>query len=691
MAGRTVVFDVETHSSRLLYTMPPEEFVRLAGYKWADESEVHLTTDINELREVILSARWVIGHNIHAFDLKAVFGPQSDIPLELADEGRVYDTWVHAPLVLPAPSVYTNRFGAKSKATKPEELKKFYGLDELAHQLGVAGKTDNLKDLANRFPAEGYSIPITGSDRSFEVSAEEAAFGAIPVDDPDYREYLRGDVLASEAVARALLKHGPLDEYAMREQRIAARAAVISSNGVRVDIQRAEDRVAALAARREEIMTRLQRDYGMPSDGLAPWDTDQGKKAIMRALADCGITPDTVDWPKTPLWEKRDEELAKSRAKEKKLREDIRRWKEELENGGLPKRSLDARRRWISIAEERLRNLSENPLPPAFGLSLSGETLTELTKGTPAEDLGRALAELKGQRSLAQLTLDSLHPDGKVHPQITMLQRSGRWSTTEPGLTVWGSRTKALSEDKAYFIPDSPDEALLEIDYSNADARVVAWLSGDRRYAERFEPGADGHLINAWAAWGRDFVGEERDENGELTGKTKVYRDRAKAPGHGWNYNMGPVTMSKTTGIPLEECKRFKANMDSTFSRVTSWKKSSIREAQRTGYVTNPWGRKMFVEKGREFTQAPALKGQSGTREVVCDALLSFSYPALRKVKAQIHDALLFSVPRARFEECKKYLLDKMVTNKEATPGGQPMEFPAKAGPPGDNWQDAAH
>lgn len=686
MAGRTVTFDVETHSSRLLYTMPPEEFVRLAGYKWADESEVHLTTDINELREVILSARWVIGHNIHAFDLKAVFGPQSDIPLELADEGRVYDTWVHAPLVLPAPSVYTNRFGAKSKATKPEELKKFYGLDELAHQLGVAGKTDNLKDLAKRYPAESYSIPITGSDRSFEVSAEEAAFGTIPVDDPDYREYLRGDVLASEAVARALLKHGPLDEYAMREQRIAARAAVISSNGVRVDIQRAEDRVAALAARREEIMTRLQRDYGMPSDGLAPWDTDQGKKAIMRALADCGITPDTVDWPKTPLWEKRDEELAKSRAKEKKLREDIRRWKEELENGGLPKRSLEARRRWISIAEERLRNLSENPLPPAFGLSLSGETLTELTKGTPAEDLGRALAELKGQRSLAQLALDSLHPDGKVHPNITMLQRSGRWSTTEPGLTIWGSRTEELSVDKAYFIPDSPDEALLEIDYSNADARVVAWLSGDRKYAERFEPGADGHLINAWTAWGRDVVGVDKNDP-----TTKAYRSKAKALGHGWSYGAGAKTLSEQSGLSYEDAKRFCDRMAAAYKRLMRWQDAARREAQQFGYVTNPWGRKMYIEKGREFTQAPALKGQSGTREVVCDALLSFSYPALRSVKAQIHDALLFSVRRDRFEACRDYLLSKMETKKPPTPGGQPMEFPAEAGPPGDNWQAAAH
>lgn len=685
MGGRTLIFDVETHSARLLYTLPPREFVRLAGYKWADESEVRITEDLDELRDAILSARWIIGHNIHAFDLKAVFGPQSDIPLELADARRVYDTWVHAPLVLPAPAVYENRFGTKARAESPGEMKKFYGLDELAYQLGVRGKSHNLGDLAKRYPTDGYRIPIKGSSRFFEVTAEEAAFGNIPVTDPDYRGYLVGDVLASEAVARKLLEHGPLDDYAMREQRVASRAAVISTNGFRVDIPKAEARVAELAARRDVILGELQRNYGLPTTGAAPWDTDEGRIAILAALADHGITPETVDWPRTPAWENRDAKAAERAEKAAKLRGDIAKWRSELESGRLPKRSLAARERWIKAADEKAADLEANPLPVGFGLSMKGDVLIELTEDTPAADLGRALAELKGQRSLAQLTLDSLHPDGLVHPDITMLQRSGRWSTTEPGLTIWGSRTEELSFEKSYFIPDSPDEALLEIDYSNADARVVAWLSGDRKYAERFEPGADGHLINAWTAWGRDVVGEDKHDP-----VTKEYRGKAKALGHGWSYGGQAKTLSKQSGLPYADAKRFCDEMAKTYSRLMTWQNAARKEAQR-GYVMNPWGRKMYVEKGREFTQAPALKGQSGTREVVCDGLLAFSYAALRKVKAQIHDALLFSVPRERFEECRDYLLSKMETKKAATPGGQPMEFPAEAGPPGDNWQTAAH
>ena len=66
------------------------------------------------------------------------------------------------------------------------------------------------------------------------------------------------------------------------------------------------------------------------------------------------------------------------------------------------------------------------PRTPTGALQLGGEVILNLTTGTEAEEIGQALAELKGQRSLSQLTLDSLKEDGKVHPDVTSLQRSGR-------------------------------------------------------------------------------------------------------------------------------------------------------------------------------------------------------------------------------------------------------------------------
>ncbi len=593
----TLVFDIETHDSKLLFSMQPEEFVRLIGYRWVGHPTV-ITTDLEELRRAIRQADMIVGHNIWNFDLRAVFGVHSTECLERVLRGDlvVYDTWVHAVLVHPAPYTYTNRLGKGAKGEDVGQLKKWFSLDEQAFQLGVVGKTADLKALAK----------IHGG------------FGSIPTDDPDYIDYLRGDVDATEAVARALLALGPLDSYSLREQQVAARAAVISSNGLRLDVPAAQARVAQLKARRDVLVSELEEKYGMPTEGKAPWATIEGKAAIMSALADHGITPET-----RPHW----------------------------------------------------------PLTAKKNISLGGDALIMLTKDTAAQDLGQALAELKGQRSLAQLALDSVHPDGFVHPDITMLQRSGRWSTTDPGLTVWTSRGEGAVE-KAYFIPDNDDHVLLEIDYSNADARMVAALSGDTKFAERFEPGADGHTINAIAAWGEETVATD----------PKGYRQKAKVPSHGWGYKIGAPKLSLQTGMPLPEAKEFLNNMNRAFPGVVKWQAASTSHARTRGYVMSEWGRRLFVEKGREFTQAPALEGQNGTREIVCDALLAMPIPVLKMVKAQIHDALLFSVPREGFEEIRDYLVDLMHTFfRPKRRGSQSMDFPCEAGPPGNNWYEAGH
>ena len=611
----TLIFDIETHSSDLLFTLPPEEFVRLIGYKWADSEEVHLTTDLDEIQEKILSARFVIGHNIHSFDLPAVFGVESDVPLELAMEKRVYDTWTHAVLVNPAPYQYVNRFGKTRLAAKPEQMKSWFALDEQAFQLGVQGKTHDLKALAKEYGKAAYPDLLPSEQTNL-------GFGLIDVSDQRYRDYLVGDVRASEAVAKALLKRGPLNDYAMREQEVEARKTVIRANGLRVDIPKATARRDKLEARKQAVMSELEENYGLPTEGDMPWRSDVGKQAILDALADRGVTPERyLHWPKT-------------------------------DKGNL---------------------------------SLGGKALEELTRGTEAEDLGAALAEVMGQRPLSQQALDCLHPDGFVHPEITMLQRSGRWSTTEPGLTTWTNNGPGAIE-KDYFIADNDDEVLIEFDFNNADARGVAAVSGDEKYAERFEPGADGHMINALAAWGEVEVSKD----------PKGYRKKAKPLGHGWNYGGGagkpekPGGLVKASGLPYKEVKTFCEGMAKVFVRLVAWQNRVRKEAKMTGYVVNHWGRRMKVERGREYTQSPALIGQSITCELIKDALLRMPIPTLRRIKCQIHDALLASVPHDEVEWWCEHITGLMEARFHPE-GGMEIDFPVSSGPAGKSWYEAIH
>lgn len=610
MAKQKVVFlDIETWGVEHRWNMPPEKFVRLCGYAWGVDGEVVLTEDLEEMRRVIRQADVAVAHNGHAFDFSVIFGKDSTEPLELALQDRLFDTWTHATLVHPAPPSYVDRNGRQWFVRGPEDAKRWFSLENQAYQLGVAGKTQDLKGLAKKW----------------------GGFEKIPTDDPEFRAYLVQDVIALRDIARRLSALGsPTDPYAMREQLNAAIDAQNSRNGWTVDVERAKARIAELEEIQRTTLKMLHEKFGLPTEGKAPLRTKAGKEAVLRALAEVGITEDML--PRTA-------------------------------NGGP---------------------------------SLGGKGLVEVAEqhgSDEALELAQAIARIGGLRPLAQSALDNVQADGKVHPEIFTLQRSGRKSTQNPGLTVWTSRGSGAVE-KSYFVAE-PGNVLVELDYSQADARIVAAYSGDEEFAKRFEPGVDAHLLTAWAIWGYDEVGEERDENGKLTGKTAHYRQVAKGCGHADAYRAGPITISKAAKVDLDTAKRYKDVTARMYPRRAKWQDRVTKEAQRYGFVTNWWGRRMPVEKDREYTQAPALYGQSGTREIVVDGLIRMARKDIRLIqmlRAQVHDALVFEIPEAEVDHWVPIIRECMETTWGPGDGiGQEIHFPVEAGRPASNWEEASH
>lgn len=443
-------------------------------------------------------------------------------------------------------------------------------------------------------------------------------YGLIPLDDEEFLAYAEQDVVAVRALASKMLDMpGGVTPYIWREQLFAAICAQNTRNGFRVDVAEAQRRVDDLAEKRADIMQTVVAKYGLPTEGAAPWATSDGKAAIFAALSDFGISPETVpDWPKTD---------------------------------------------------------TGNP-------SLGGDALIALTAGTPAEDLGRALAELKGQRPLAQQALDYVQSDGHVHPSITYLQRSGRLSTTKPGLTTWTARGPGAKE-KEYFVAN-PGYKIVSFDYSNADARVVAGYSGDLEYIKRFDPGVDAHELT-----GRLVFGETYDTD------PKHYRQIAKMLTHAYSYGARAKTLSFQSGVDLETCQRFTDVMDDTYAEVVAWQQRSAASGKR-GWITNDWGRRMIVSEGRSFTQSSALLGQSGTRELMVDGLIalgSIDITYLTYLKAQVHDEIIMEIPESQLDKIVPLVVDSLSTTWKPQHGGQEVEFTLSHGEPADNWYEAGH
>lgn len=608
---KTLFFDTETWSAGAnQYRMPPEQFVRLGQYAWGD-GPIQYTTNLDELKQVISEADYIVGHNIVHSDLTWIYGNDSMEPLQLALQNKIVDTFILATLLTPAPYSYTNRKGHTFYgASAPEQAMKWYALDNLTYQFNLPGKMGDLKTLAKPFQPEGTL------EKDYE-------YGLIPLDDPEFLEYAEGDVVAVRALYYYMLeqveKQKYPGDYIWREMTKWSINEQISKNGVLVDVAEAHKRVAELEAERDRIMPVLVEKYGFPTKGKQPWKSNEGKQAILDALKTYGITP------KHPKWE--------------------------LTAKGAP--------------------------------SFGGKVMLAVTEGTEAEELGRALATLQGQRSLAQLALDSVMPDGKAHPSIMCMQRSGRTSVLKPALTVWTARGPGAVE-KRYFIAE-PGHKMVSMDYSAADARAVAAVSGDREFMKRFDEGVDAHDLT-----GVIFFGEEN-----------YYKDRArlrnlaKIGGHSLAYRTGAGTLAKSLGVTVGEASTFKTNYEKTYYMVTAWQKEVTQEGERYGYVTNSWGRRMPVEKDRSYTQSAALIGQSTTTEVLYDGLMRIANDkpeVLRWVRMPVHDEIILVIPDNDIDWGVEYVRDKMsMVFDPQTVLGLPVEFTLSAGEPANNWFEATH
>jgi DNA polymerase-1 len=628
-SGGVVCYDLESHGVEELGTMPPENYVRLAQYS-IDEGPVRVTRDIPWFRENVLAeARMIIGANIIGFDLPAVFG-DTEAAVRLARQGRILDTHVFATIANPMPfapfPVYT---GGKPLAPVIGNYRKWIKLDQQAFALGVQGKTGDINVIADRFwyreepiltksgkPSLSKGVPRTRKVRDERTEGLCCKFAAIPVDDPEFLEYAERDVTVVREVARKMLERHPYTGYVRDEMLKAAIAVQIGrGNGFAVDLPATRQRERDLHEEAAWILDDLRDRYGMPVGTAKPLATNPGKAAVTQALLSYGVS---------------EQDLARTAT-------------------GAP-----------SFGADSVVN------------AVAG-------RGEAAEAFGAAVAALAGQRSLAELLLDTVGPDGRVHPDIFAFQRSGRFSTTRPGLTVWDPRFRDL------LVADDDEHLLVEFDYASADARAVAAMSGDREYAKRFEPGADNHLITAWVAWGKDVVGTDKHDP-----QTAAYRKRAKAPGLGWGYKMGPRKMAQTTGLSEAECRKIVKNLNKQYPAVVAWQERVIHRAQRTGFITNEWGRRMPTEPGREYTQTPALLGQSATHELLCQGLARLDDRHLKMIKITVHDAFTASIPKATMTEDLAYFRRKFDTTWSPE-GGQPIHFFLEHGEPGRDWRTAAH
>lgn len=304
-------------------------------------------------------------------------------------------------------------------------------------------------------------------------------------------------------------------------------------------------------------------------------------------------------------------------------------------------------------------------------LSLGKEVLQTVSRalaGHPALPLVQAVQAMNGIRTSAANLLSHVNPhDGRAYYTFEPYQSTGRWSC---GLTVL---KKGVADSERMFLTadgeeDDPDgHVLVSVDLDQIDIRAVAAHAQDPALIA---------LLNDPA----------RDIHSEIAAMAGVPRKPAKTVDLGWLYGRGVKGMVENTpGVTLEAATAVAQYMATAFPRVPVWQRQ-VRDQGAAGVLLdNGFGRRLRVDPQRAYTQAPAMMGQSTTRDVVAEGLITLARTApemLPMLRVIVHDEVVASVPRRHAEECARILQSAL--SRQWAPAGAsiPVNITAGQGSP---------
>jgi DNA polymerase family A len=475
-----------------------------------------------------------------------------------------------------------------------------------------------MDQLAGRLGATGKTDDLPA------LAAEFGGYHLIPQQDRRYREYLRGDLNASRAVDRSLpgaMPPGISQEYLDREMRISHLQNRMTLSGWRVDVPLLRERARAEEDRRQASLRWLAENCGVP----LVKQVGHGRGAARVFTEEPVLSP-----------------LATKEGRQ-----------------ALEDAFAAAGARHVPRTESGVLALSADAM---------GETTWMRGKGAAGKRYPGMVAAYRGNARVAEICGHVREVGGatakyaeilnhvlgdRVHGHVGADQASGRWAMTKPSLTNLGKRGGKVVQ-RAPFLPDE-GHVLLAADMDQVDMRGIAGLCQDPAYMALFAPGQDAHAMISDRVFGR--------HDGE-------WREYAKRIGHGWNYGMS-VRGIANNGVQLELAEQFDAAMTEQFPGLVTWR-SEVRERAEDGeLLDNGFGRLMRCDRGRAWTQAPALEGQGCARDLVCTGLLRLveAVPeSVRWMRGVVHDEVVLSVPAKDAEEIGREIVKAMTFEWRGVP-----------------------
>ncbi len=317
------------------------------------------------------------------------------------------------------------------------------------------------------------------------------------------------------------------------------------------------------------------------------------------------------------------------------------------------------------------------------------EVLSKLAHKHPVVDMVLNYRELVKLKNTYVDTLPTMiNPrTGRVHTSFAQaVAATGRLSSNNPNLQNIPIRTERGREVRKAFVARNDRWILLSSDYSQIELRIVAEFSKDQSMLEAFQNKIDIHTATASKVY-----------NVPVEAVTGEMRRNAKMVNFGIIYGISAFGLSQRLNIPRKEAATIIDNYFAQYPTIKQYMDGTINFAREHGYVETLMGRRRYLRdinsanaNVRGFAERNAINApiQGTAADMIKIAMINI-HKDLRdggfktKMTLQVHDELVFDVPKDELEAVKPIIANRMRT---AIPMTVPIEVEMGAG---NNWLEA--
>ncbi len=270
---------------------------------------------------------------------------------------------------------------------------------------------------------------------------------------------------------------------------------------------------------------------------------------------------------------------------------------------------------------------------------------------------------------------DAIHPrTGRVHASFHQtVAATGRLASSDPNLQNIPIRTDVGREIRRAFVAD-PGHVLVSADYSQIELRLLAHLARDPGLTHAFREGQDIH-----AAVAAQVHAVPIDQ------VTREQRGGAKMVNFGIVYGITAFGLARRLGISNADAAKIIDDYKRRFAGITTFLEECVSQARRFGHVTTILGRRRAIPdiddsnpSRRALAERTAINSvvQGSAADLIKIAMVDLhrrlsphaghwragappEVPGVRMI-LQIHDELVFEVPREHADAARALIVDRM-------------------------------